>query len=101
MWLQPIKTICSRLNGPRRHLRVCVPWAPRPSISAKLPAGAWKVFWERDLRPWDIAAGSLIVAEAGGKVSACGGGGTFDPLGSEILVSNGLIHAELLEIITV
>ncbi len=66
----------------------------------QVACGRLEGFWERDLRPWDIAAGSLIVAEAGGKVSTCGGG-TFDPLGSEILVSNGLIHAELLEIITV
>lgn len=66
----------------------------------QVACGRLEGFWERDLQPWDIAAGSLIVSEAGGKVSACEGR-VFDPFGSEVLASNGLIHAELLEIVKI
>jgi myo-inositol-1(or 4)-monophosphatase len=53
-------------------------------------------FWERKLSPWDIAAGSLIVEEAGGKVSDFHKG----PLSLErgnILATNGLVHNEIIE----
>ena len=61
-------------------------------------AGRFDGFWERKLQPWDVAAGALIVAEAGGQVTAMSGG----PYGSRegsILASNGLIHAQMLETI--
>lgn len=66
----------------------------------QVACGRLDAFWERDLEPWDIAAGSLIVAEAGGKLSAYAGR-LFDPFGDEVIASNGLIHAELLKIISV
>jgi myo-inositol-1(or 4)-monophosphatase len=52
-------------------------------------------FWEMKLKPWDIAAGALIVAEAGGIVSNFSGGG-FSIDGEETLASNGLIHGEMI-----
>lgn len=55
-------------------------------------------FWERALNPWDIAAGSLIVTEAGGRVSDCHGQ-DFNALGHDICATNGLIHAELVNIL--
>jgi myo-inositol-1(or 4)-monophosphatase len=61
-------------------------------------AGRFDAFWERKLQPWDVAAGALIVAEAGGQVTAMSGG----PYGSRegsILASNGLIHTQMLETI--
>jgi myo-inositol-1(or 4)-monophosphatase len=61
-------------------------------------AGRFDGFWERKLQPWDVAAGALIVAEAGGQVTAMSGG----PYGSRegsVLASNGLIHAQMLETI--
>lgn len=48
-------------------------------------------FWEWKLKPWDIAAGALIVAEAGGRVSAFDGG-PLDLLGEQTLASNGTLH---------
>jgi myo-inositol-1(or 4)-monophosphatase len=54
-------------------------------------AGRLDGFWERRLSPWDIAAGALIVEEAGGRVSRLDGG-RFDPRGGEVLASNGRIH---------
>lgn len=55
-------------------------------------------FWEEGLRPWDIAAGSLIITEAGGKVTNFKGK-PISLYGKEILASNGLIHKEMLKVI--
>ncbi|HEY7316146.1 MAG TPA: inositol monophosphatase family protein [Candidatus Binatia bacterium] len=54
-------------------------------------------FWELKLRPWDTAAGSLIVTEAGGKLSDFSGG-KFSIRSNETLASNGAIHGEMSEI---
>jgi myo-inositol-1(or 4)-monophosphatase len=64
----------------------------------QVASGRLEGFWERSLHPWDIAAGSLIVSEAGGRVSSCAGQ-EFRALGHEICATNGLIHEELLEIL--
>ena len=53
-------------------------------------------FWEMHLNPWDIAAGALIVQEAGGTVSGISRI-EFDLTTGEILASNGLIHQALAE----
>jgi myo-inositol-1(or 4)-monophosphatase len=58
-------------------------------------AGRLDAYWEFKLHPWDVAAGILIVDEAGGKSSDIAGG-PAPASGSEIVVSNGNIHAELL-----
>lgn len=58
-------------------------------------AGRLDGFWERFLSPWDIAAGALIVEEAGGRVTDFEGGG-FTARGREVVASNGLIHQALL-----
>jgi myo-inositol-1(or 4)-monophosphatase len=52
-------------------------------------------YWERRLQPWDIAAGALIVREAGGTVTNTTGG-AFDPHAGEVVASNGAIHDELI-----
>lgn len=52
-------------------------------------------FWELKLKPWDTAAGALIVSEAGGKLSDFAGK-PFSVYGEETLASNGLIHSEML-----
>ena len=56
-------------------------------------------FWELKLKPWDIAAGSLIVAEAGGALSDFSGA-PFSICGTETLASNGAIHAEMVEVLS-
>jgi myo-inositol-1(or 4)-monophosphatase len=53
-------------------------------------------FWECRLAPWDIAAGSLIVSEAGGAVSNLQNG-DLDISTGHILATNGLIHNELVQ----
>jgi myo-inositol-1(or 4)-monophosphatase len=55
-------------------------------------------FWERDLKPWDVAAGALIVSEAGGQVTTMDGG-DYDVRQGGILASNGWIHREMLDVI--
>jgi myo-inositol-1(or 4)-monophosphatase len=60
--------------------------------------GRLEGFWEFHLKPWDTAGGALIVIEAGGKVTHSNGA-ALDIYRSDIVASNGLIHAEMLEII--
>jgi myo-inositol-1(or 4)-monophosphatase len=56
-------------------------------------------FWELKLKPWDIAAGALIVAEAAGSLSDFSGE-DFSIWGNETLASNGIIHGEMVQILT-
>ncbi|MDQ6780620.1 MAG: inositol monophosphatase [Candidatus Eremiobacteraeota bacterium] len=61
-------------------------------------AGRVDGFWEPGLHAWDIAAGMLIVAEAGGRTSDYrGGGATLD--GARLVASNGHVHAAMLEVL--
>ncbi|MBF88459.1 MAG: inositol monophosphatase [Candidatus Marinimicrobia bacterium] len=53
-------------------------------------------YWEYALNSWDIAAGALIVKEAGGKVTNCNGS-KFSVFENEILSSNGYIHNKMIE----
>ena len=57
-------------------------------------SGRLEGFWELKLNPWDKAAGSLVVTEAGGRVSDLAGG-PLKLLGDEILSSNSLVHDEM------
>jgi myo-inositol-1(or 4)-monophosphatase len=54
-------------------------------------------FWELKLKPWDTAAGALIVDESGGRMSDFSGN-DFSIWGSETMASNGLIHREMTEV---
>lgn len=60
-------------------------------------AGRFDGYWEFDMKPWDIAAGALIVTEAGGKVTDTNGN-QIDLFGADIFVSNGKIHRETIKI---
>ncbi len=60
-------------------------------------SGRFEGFWELKLNPWDKAAGSLMVTEAGGRVSDIRGG-PFKLLGDDILASNGLVHDRMCEV---
>jgi myo-inositol-1(or 4)-monophosphatase len=59
-----------------------------------LACGRFDGFWEGDLGPWDMAAGVLMIREAGGRVTSCSGG-EFRLEDREILASNGRIHEEM------
>ncbi len=58
-------------------------------------AGRFDGFWEKKLQPWDIAAGALIVAEAGGRVTTMSGGPFHSREGS-VLATNARIHDAML-----
>ena len=61
-------------------------------------AGRFDGFWEMKLHPWDVAAGLLIVEEAGGRTSDMRGGPT-PRSGIETVASNGAIHDTLIEVL--
>ncbi|HPS57564.1 MAG TPA: inositol monophosphatase family protein [Spirochaetota bacterium] len=56
-------------------------------------------YWEPMLKPWDTAAGSLILTEAGGRVSRYNGD-PFDPEFPEIAATNGKLHSYLVGMLT-
>jgi len=63
---------------------------------AWVAAGRYDGYWERDLKAWDMAAGLLLVTEAGGKVTNAEGGD--DVLGAGSVVAGNLdIHPQVLE----
>jgi len=66
---------------------------------AYVAAGRLDGFWELKLKPWDVAAGVLLVREAGGTVSTFDGTG-YDCFNHRIVASNGLIHAEMTAMLT-
>ena len=65
---------------------------------AYVAAGRFDGFWELKLNPWDIAAGWLLVEEAGGIVTDMGGNNYFLESPS-ILASNGRIHQEMIDVL--
>lgn len=92
-WLRKEMSAFERLSGVARAIR-------RPGSAALDLAytarGVFDGFWERRLSPWDVAAGILLVTEAGGKVSNF----KNTPLqidDREILASNSKLHAQLLQ----
>ena len=62
---------------------------------AYVAAGRLEGFWERGLKPWDIAAGTILVEEAGGNVTSYEGEDLILDSG-RILASNSLIHGDLI-----
>jgi myo-inositol-1(or 4)-monophosphatase len=61
-------------------------------------AGRLDGFWEQPLQPWDMAAGSLLVEEAGGIVTGYAGE-PFAPFGQGVTAGNPAIHGEVLQAI--
>jgi myo-inositol-1(or 4)-monophosphatase len=67
---------------------------------AYVAAGRFDGFWEEGLKPWDVAAGVLMIEEAGGRVSDYKGQplNIFTP---PIVASNGLIHEQMMRVLSV
>jgi len=63
---------------------------------AWVAAGRFDGFWEFRLGPWDLAAGALMVQEAGGSLTDPRGGTDFLWQG-DVVASNGTLHAQLLQ----
>jgi len=58
--------------------------------------GRFEAFYEYGLNPWDVAAGAIILQEAGGQLTEFNGGHNYIS-GKSIVASNGYIHKELIE----
>ena len=67
---------------------------------AYVAAGRFDGFWEEGLKPWDVAAGALLIEEAGGRVSNYVGG-ALDIFTPPVLASNGLVHEEMMRVLAV
>jgi len=65
---------------------------------AYVAAGRFEAFWELTLGPWDVAAGAILVEEAGGRVTDLRGG-PLDLDHPTIVASNGRIHDEVLAVL--
>ena len=89
--LAEVKAVVSRTSGIRR--------CGAASLDlAFVAAGRFDAFWERGLNAWDMAAGILLVREAGGFVSNADG--TPDPFkNGDVLVANEVLHPQLLKIL--
>ncbi len=88
-FLKELHQITQRVAGVRRFGSAALDLA-------YVAAGRFDGFWERDLKPWDMAAGALMILEAGGKVTTADG----EPYRSEsttILAANTDIHPLVLE----
>lgn len=67
---------------------------------AYIAAGRIEAFWSSSLKPWDVAAGVLLVTEAGGKVTKMDGS-TFELQVPDMLATNGTnIHEEMVPLLT-
>lgn len=84
------------------RVRQCVQGVRRAGSGALdlayVAMGRLEAHWERGLQPWDSAAGSLLIHEAGGTLSDYRGN-TWNPWSNCIVASNGLVHDELLSIL--
>ena len=68
---------------------------------AWIAAGRADGFWEFKLNPWDVAAGWLLVEEAGGKVTDFSGRPwkELSAMGAQTLATNGRVHAEMIRVL--
>ncbi len=65
---------------------------------ANTAAGRLDGCWEMKLKPWDVAAGKILVEEAGGRITDFDGN-PFDIYNKECLASNGFIHDEMIALL--
>ncbi|UCD66752.1 MAG: inositol monophosphatase [Deltaproteobacteria bacterium] len=89
--LAMLKTVLTHSQGVRR------PGAATLDL-AYLACGRLDAFWEIGLKPWDTAAGYLLVEEAGGILSNFNGS-LFSPFVPELLASNSLLHKDLIALL--
>ena len=88
-FLKELHQISQRVAGVRRFGAAALDLA-------WVAAGRFDGFWERDLGAWDLAAGLLLVSEAGGMVSDADGGETM-LTGGSICAANSTLHPLMLE----
>ncbi|MET0743650.1 MAG: inositol monophosphatase family protein [Microvirga sp.] len=91
LWLREAAAVMGEAGGMRR-------WGAAALDLAYVAAGRLDAYWERGLNSWDVAAGLVLIREAGGFVSDADGGG--DPLTARsIACGNEFTHRELVKLI--
>ena len=90
-FLSVLETVMPQVAGVRRFGSAALDLA-------YIAAGRYDGFWEFGLKPWDIAAGLLIVQEAGGFVSAPNGRDDVMVTG-DIVAANGNLHVPLRDLV--
>ena len=88
-FLKELHQVSQRVAGVRRFGAAALDLA-------WVAAGRYDGYWERDLKPWDLAAGTLLVTEAGGRVTSAEGGDDVLAAGS-VCAGNLEIQPQLLE----
>jgi myo-inositol-1(or 4)-monophosphatase len=91
VYLEVIKDFLAKSHGIRRLGSAAIDLA-------YVACGRLEGFFEYNLNPWDVAAGTFIVQQAGGRVTDFKGGKNF-LFGGELCTSNTFIHNEMLGII--
>jgi myo-inositol-1(or 4)-monophosphatase len=61
-------------------------------------AGRFDGFWEQHLKPWDVAAGALLIEEAGGRITGIDGA-PFDAAAGHLVAANDQLHAQMLDLV--
>ena len=90
-FLKELHQISQRVAGVRRFGSAALDLA-------WVAAGRYDGYWERDLKPWDVAAGILFVTEAGGMVTTIDGEGRPET-GAQILASNSELHPQIQKVL--
>ena len=90
-FLKELHQVTQKVSGVRRFGSAALDLA-------WVAAGRMDGFWERNLQPWDMAAGVLMVTEAGGVVSNVDGS-EFDLTGGTICVGNDDLHPQLVKLL--
>ncbi len=89
--LKNFKNVMMKTQGMRRFGSAAIDMA-------YVACGRFDFFWEEGLKPWDVAAGILIVTEAGGKISDYTNKNDY-LFGQTIVASNKLLHVQILKIL--
>jgi myo-inositol-1(or 4)-monophosphatase len=90
-YLEVLRRVIRSTRGVRRHGSAAVDLA-------RLACGRFDGFFETGLRPWDVAAGILLVREGGGRATDYQGEGGLAPaFGRQLCATNGRVHDALLE----
>jgi myo-inositol-1(or 4)-monophosphatase len=88
--------------GSFRELMACTHGIRRLGSAAMdlayIACGRYDAFWEYHLKPWDVAAGTIIIKQAGGEVSDFHGGQDY-LFGQTFVATNGLLQNEFLNIL--
>lgn len=86
VYLDVLGTLLPQARGIRRHGAASIDLV-------RVAEGAYGAYYETGLKPWDVAAGALIVREAGGRVTTIDGRSGLHPLfDAQVIASNGPLH---------